>query len=96
MAGCGSALIWAGVAMTGDQPVSVVPVGEFDQRQAQRLDGLEATHPQQVFLESADEALGDAVALGQLHRGAASGMIRRQRACKGAQVAGARSTSQQT
>src|SRR5512132_3831642 len=53
--------------MTGDQPVGVVPVDEFDQRQAQLLDGLEVPHPQQVFLQRTDEALGDAVAFGLAH-----------------------------
>jgi hypothetical protein len=57
------------VAMTGDQPVGVVPVGELEQRLAQLLDGLEVPNPQQVFLESADEALGDAVAFGLAHEG---------------------------
>src|SRR5512132_1786051 len=55
--------------MTGDQPVGVVPVDEFDQRQAQLLDGLEVPHPQQVFLQRTDEALGDAVAFGLAHEG---------------------------
>ena len=35
--------------MAGDQPVGVVPGGEIEQRQAQRLDGLEVADPQQVF-----------------------------------------------
>src|SRR5512147_2845411 len=55
--------------MTGDQPVGVVGVGELEQRQAQVLDGLEVPHPQQVFLESADKTLGNAVALGLAHEG---------------------------
>ena len=46
--------------MTGDQPMGVVAVGKLEQCQAQVLDSLEALHPQQVLLEGADEALGDA------------------------------------
>src|SRR5512133_2610328 len=52
------------VAMAGDQPVGIVPGGEIEQRQAQLLDGREVAHPQEVFLECTDEALGDAVAFG--------------------------------
>jgi hypothetical protein len=50
--------------MTGDQPVGVVLVGELKHRQAQVLDGLKVAHPQQVLLEGANEALGDAVPSG--------------------------------
>ena len=57
------------MAMAGDQPVGVVPSGEIEQRQAQLLDGLEVAHPQEVFLQRTDEALGDAVALGLAHEG---------------------------
>jgi hypothetical protein len=49
--------------MAGDQPVGVVPGGEIEQCQAQLLDGLEVADPEQVFLQSPDEALSDAVAL---------------------------------
>ena len=55
--------------MTGDQPMGVVAVGELEQCQAQVLDSLEALDPQQVLLEGADEALGDAVAFGLAHEG---------------------------
>src|SRR5512132_2733063 len=55
--------------MAADQPVGVVPGGEIQQRQAQFLDGREVAHPQEVFLECPDEALGDAVALGLAHEG---------------------------
>ena len=55
--------------MAGDQPVGIVPGGEIEQRQAQLLDGLEVAHPQEVFLQRTDEALGDAVALGLAHEG---------------------------
>src|SRR5512144_720676 len=55
--------------MAGDQPVGIVPGGEIQQRQASRFDGLEVAHPQEVFLECTDEALGDAVALGLAHEG---------------------------
>src|SRR5512132_11687 len=57
------------VAMAGDQPVGIVPGGEIQQRQAYLFDGLEVAHPQEVFLECTDEALGDAVALGLAHEG---------------------------
>ena len=50
--------------MAGNQPVGIVPGGEIQQRQAQLFDGLEVAHPQEVFLQRTDEALGDAVALG--------------------------------
>src|SRR5512144_1766858 len=69
MAGCWSALSRRPVAMAGDQPVRIVPSGEIQQRQAQLLDGLEVAHPQEVFLECTDEALGDAVALRLAHEG---------------------------
>ncbi len=51
------------VAMAGDQPVGIVPGGEVEQCEPQLLDGLEVADPEQVLLQPADEALGDAVAL---------------------------------
>src|SRR5215217_1762425 len=47
-----------------DQPGRVVGLAEVEQRPTQVLDAVEGPHPQQILLESADEALGAAVALG--------------------------------
>src|SRR5512134_1598927 len=55
--------------MAGHQPVRVVPGGEFEQGEAQLLDGLELAHPEQVLLQGPDEPLGDAVALWLAHEG---------------------------
>jgi hypothetical protein len=41
-----------------DQPSGVVGVAEFEQCEAEFLDGVEGPHPQEVLLEGADEALG--------------------------------------
>jgi hypothetical protein len=41
--------------MAGDQPAGVVPGGEVGQRQAQLLDGLGMTHPEQVLLQGTDD-----------------------------------------
>ena len=65
----GADLSGCSVAMAGDQPVTVVPGGEIEQRQAQRLDGFEVAHPEQVLFQRSDEAFGDAVALGLAHEG---------------------------
>jgi len=46
--------------MPFEDPLGVVQVLESQQRQPQFLDGVEVYHPQQVFLEQADEALGTA------------------------------------
>src|ERR1700674_5634551 len=55
--------------MTRDEPGLVVALGECDERGAQLLNGFECPHPQQVFLQGSDEALGDAIALGFAHEG---------------------------
>jgi hypothetical protein len=55
--------------MPRDEPSFVVAVGECDERGAQLLNGFECPHPQQVFLEGSNEALGDAIALGFAHEG---------------------------
>src|SRR3982751_5515042 len=47
-----------------DQPGRVVSLAEGEQRPAQLLDRGEALHPQEVFLQGADEALGAAVPFG--------------------------------
>src|SRR3954470_17934485 len=50
-----------------DQPGRVVSLAEGEQRLTQLLDRSEASHPQQVLLQRADEALGAAVALRRSH-----------------------------
>src|SRR3954464_15503235 len=57
------------VAVPLDDPALVVGPLERDERQAQLLDGLEAPHPEQIFLQRPDEALGAAVALGLADEG---------------------------
>lgn len=47
--------------MALDQPLVVLEIGPGEQREAQLLDGREGRHPQQLFLERADHALGAAV-----------------------------------
>src|SRR3954463_6008158 len=49
-------------AVAFDQPAVVVGFAEREQRLPQLLDGLEGPHPQQVFLQRADEPLGAAIA----------------------------------
>jgi len=57
------------IAVSGDQPSLIVAVGEVLEGDPEVLDGFEAAHPEQVFLECADEAFGDAVALGLADKG---------------------------
>ena len=52
-----------------DQPGCIVDLTEFEQCEAQLLDGLEVPNPQQVLLQSSDEALGTAVSLGRTDEG---------------------------
>src|SRR5918993_5811321 len=52
-----------------DQPGRVVGFAELEQGLPQLLDGVEAPHPEQVFLEGADEAPGASVPLGGAHEG---------------------------
>src|SRR3712207_8483458 len=49
--------------MPGDEPSDVVVGDEVLQCAAKLFDGAEGVHPEEVLLERADEALGDAVAL---------------------------------
>ena len=49
-------------AVALDQPGRVVGFAERQQRLTQFLDGRKGPHPQQVFLEGADEPLGTAIA----------------------------------
>ena len=53
---------WREEAVALDQPGRVVGLAERQQRLTQFLDGRKGPHPQQVFLEGADEALGTAIA----------------------------------
>ena len=50
--------------MACDQPVFIIVARESVESLAQFLDGVKDADPQQVLLEGADEALGDAIALG--------------------------------
>ena len=47
----GSHLGWGTIAMSGDEPGFVVAPGELDERGSQLFDGVECSHPQQVFLQ---------------------------------------------
>ena len=49
--------------MPRDEPGFIVAPGECDELGAQSLDCFERPHPEQVFLQGSDEALGDAIAL---------------------------------
>ena len=49
--------------MPGDEPGLVVAAREVLEGDPEFLDGVEGSHPQQVFLQRADEAFGDAVPL---------------------------------
>jgi len=49
--------------MPADAPLPVVGVLEGQERQPEFLDRVEAANPEKIFLEDADKALGDAVAL---------------------------------
>src|SRR5215207_2962776 len=56
-------------SVTLDQPGRIVGFPEREQRLPQLLDGLEGPHPEQVFLQCADEALGTAIAFWCPHEG---------------------------
>jgi hypothetical protein len=47
-----------------DEPLVVVLGLEFEQSESEFLDGGEVSHPEEVFLQCADEAFGTAVAFG--------------------------------
>src|SRR5438128_8481703 len=51
------------------QPLAVVALLEVEERHAQFLDGVERPDPEELFLQCADEPLGDPVALGLAHEG---------------------------
>jgi hypothetical protein len=57
------------VTVALDDPGAVVGLLEGVERLAQLLDGVEAADPEKVLLESPDEALDTAVALGLAHEG---------------------------
>jgi len=48
-------------------PLAVVGFLEGQKRQPEFLDGSETAYPQQIFLEDADKAFGNAVSLGLAH-----------------------------
>src|SRR4051794_26732696 len=60
---------WREEAVALDQPGRIVGFPEPEQRLPQLLDGLEGPHPEQVFLQRADEALGTAIAFWCPHEG---------------------------
>jgi hypothetical protein len=51
------------VAIPLQNPLGIIQVFESQQRLSPLLDGVEGSHPQQVFLEQVDEALGATVSL---------------------------------
>ena len=53
---------WREESVALAQPGHVVSLAERQQRTTQFLDGRKGPHPQQVFLERADEPLGTAIA----------------------------------
>src|SRR5919112_5633323 len=59
----GADLVRGAVAVPGDEPGGVVVGDEVPQPAPQVFDGVEGVHPQEVLLQGADEAFGDAVAL---------------------------------
>ena len=65
----GADLVWGAVAVPGDEPGGVVVGHEILQPAAQLFDGVEGMHPEEVLLQGADKALGDAVALGLADEG---------------------------
>jgi hypothetical protein len=65
----GADLVRGAVAVPGDEPGGVVVGDDVPRPAAQIADGLEGAHPQEVLLERADEALGDAVAVGLADEG---------------------------
>src|SRR3954451_3337356 len=60
----GTDLVRGAVAVPGDEPGGVVVGNELLQPTAQLFDGVEGMHPEEVLLQGADEAFGNAVALG--------------------------------
>ncbi len=54
--------------MARDHPCLVGACTELGERDAQFLDRMEGSDPQQIFFEGADEALCDAVAFGFTHK----------------------------
>src|SRR3954447_1449344 len=60
---------WREESVALDQPGRVVGFPEREQRLPQLLDGLERSHPEQVFLQRADEPLGAAIAFRCPHEG---------------------------
>src|SRR4051794_8983222 len=65
----GADLVRGAVAVPGDEPGGVVVGDEVLQLAAQLFDGVEGMHPQEVLLQGANEAFGDAVAFGLADEG---------------------------
>src|SRR3954454_15537891 len=65
----GADLVRGAVAVPGDKPGGVVVGNEVLQPAAQLFDGVEGMHPKEVLFQGANEALGDAVALGLADEG---------------------------
>src|SRR3954466_15757781 len=65
----GSHLGWSTIAVPSDEPSFIVALRELDECGSYLFDGVEGSHPQQVLLQSSDEALCDAIALGFPHEG---------------------------
>src|SRR5918992_6015219 len=65
----GADLVRGAVAVSCDEPGGVVVGDEVPQPAPQVLDRVEGVHPEEVLLQGADEALGDAVALGLADEG---------------------------
>ena len=62
-------------AVPFDQPCGVVGFAEREQREAEFLDGLECSQPQQVLLERSDDAFSVAIAFGRAHEGGRAGHL---------------------
>src|SRR5215813_14113564 len=60
------------MAMPPDQPLAVVALPEGEQGLAEGLDRGEVLHPEELFFQGPDEALGTAVALRFPHEGRAA------------------------
>src|SRR5262249_43645150 len=59
--------------MAREEPLAVVALPEGEQRLAEFLDRGEVLHPEELFFQGADEALGAAVALRFSHEGGTAG-----------------------
>ena len=62
-------LRWGSVLVSFNDPGLVVAVFEGEQRQAELLDCIEPTQPEQVLLQGSNEALGAAITFWGAHEG---------------------------